>query len=47
MTPGTLAPLIARLPDTGLEAKFSMEYCVSAALSDGRVSVWRRLLMTQ
>ncbi len=37
VTPGTLAPLIARLPDTGLEAKFSMEYCIAAALTDGRI----------
>jgi len=39
VTPGTLQPLIRRLPETGLEAKFSMEYCVSAALVDGHVGL--------
>jgi len=37
VTPGTLSPLIRRLPETGLEAKFSMQYCVAAALIDGDV----------
>ncbi|MFZ0380720.1 MAG: MmgE/PrpD family protein [Solirubrobacteraceae bacterium] len=36
-TPATsLAPLIHRLPSTGLEGKFSLEYAVAAALLDGR-----------
>jgi 2-methylcitrate dehydratase PrpD len=36
-TPATsLAPLIDRLPSTGLEGKFSLEYAVAAALLDGR-----------
>lgn len=34
-----LTPLRTRLPSTGLEAKFSMEYVVSAALVDGTVSL--------
>ncbi|MDO8616171.1 MAG: MmgE/PrpD family protein [Dehalococcoidia bacterium] len=37
VTPGTLIPLLPRPPATGLEAKFSLEYCVVAALLDGRV----------
>lgn len=37
VTPGTLIPLLPRLPETGLEAKFSLEYCVAAALLDGSV----------
>lgn len=32
---GTLLPLIERPPESGLEAKFSMEYCVASALLDG------------
>ena len=36
-TPATsLAPLIHRLPSTGLEGKFSLEYAVAAVLLDGR-----------
>ena len=36
-TPATsLAPLIDRLPSTGLEGKFSLEYAIAAALLDGR-----------
>ena len=36
---GTLLPLIVRAPQTGLEGKFSLEYCVATALLDGAVSV--------
>jgi 2-methylcitrate dehydratase PrpD len=36
---GTLMPLQKSLPETGLEGKFSMEYCVSAALCDGRIGL--------
>jgi 2-methylcitrate dehydratase PrpD len=36
---GTLVPLIRRPPESALEAKFSMEYCVAAALLDGRVDL--------
>ncbi len=36
---GTLMPLRRELPRTGLEGKFSMEYCVAAALLDGRVGM--------
>ncbi len=36
---GTLMPLRTAPPSTGLEGKFSMEYCVAAALLDGRVSL--------
>ena len=32
-------PLHKRLPATGLEGKFSMEYCIAAALADGRVGL--------
>ena len=32
-------PLQTSLPATGLEAKFSMEYCIAAALADGRVGL--------
>lgn len=34
---GTLMPLIAERPRTGLQGKFSMSYCVSTALADGMV----------
>lgn len=34
---GALAPLIHDRPSTGLEGKFSMPYCVAAALTDGHV----------
>lgn len=37
--PGALAPLIARLPRTGLESKFSLEYTLSAALLDRHVGL--------
>jgi 2-methylcitrate dehydratase PrpD len=39
VSPGTLVPLITRLPRTGLEAKFSLEYCLGAAFADGRVNL--------
>jgi len=35
---GTAIPLIHHRPQTGLEGKFSMEYCLAAALLDGRVT---------
>lgn len=34
---GALAPLIHHRPTTGLQAKFSMQYAVAAALADGAV----------
>jgi 2-methylcitrate dehydratase PrpD len=37
--PNGLAPLISRPPVTGLEAKFSMEYVVSAAIVDQRINL--------
>lgn len=36
---GTLRPLIHHRPKTGLEGKFSMEYCVAAAILDGRIAL--------
>jgi 2-methylcitrate dehydratase PrpD len=36
---GTAMPLIHHRPQTGLEGKFSMEYCLAAALLDGRVNL--------
>jgi 2-methylcitrate dehydratase PrpD len=36
---GTAIPLIHHRPQTGLEAKFSMEYCLAAALLDGRINL--------
>jgi 2-methylcitrate dehydratase PrpD len=36
---GTLMPLQKQLPETGLEGKFSMEYCIAAALADGRIGL--------
>lgn len=36
---GALTPLIHQRPQTGLEAKFSMQYAVTAALLDGRVGL--------
>lgn len=36
---GTAIPLIHRRPQTGLEGKFSMEYCLAAALLDGRINL--------
>lgn len=38
-SPGALAPLIHHRPATGLDAKFSMEYAVAAALADGTLSL--------
>lgn len=38
-SPGALVPLIHHRPQTGLQAKFSMEYAVAAALADGRVTL--------
>ncbi len=37
VTRGTLMPLIRERPQTGLQGKFSLEYCLTAALLDGRV----------
>ena len=36
---GALTPLIHQRPQTGLEAKFSMQYAMTAALLDGRVGL--------
>ena len=36
---GTLLPLREELPETGLEGKFSLAYCLAAALVDGRVGL--------
>jgi len=36
---GSVSALIHHRPTTGLEAKFSMEYCVAAALLDGGLSL--------
>ena len=36
---GALLPLSRELPSTGLEGKFSLEYCLAAALLDGRVGL--------
>ncbi len=36
---GTLVPLRREPPATGLEGKFSLEYCLAAALLDGRVGM--------
>ncbi len=36
---GSTEPLIHSRPTTGLEGKFSMEYCVAAAVLDGRVGL--------
>lgn len=38
-SPGALTPLIYHRPITGLAGKFSMEYAVATALSDGHVSL--------
>jgi 2-methylcitrate dehydratase PrpD len=37
--PGAVAPLIHDRPTTGLEAKFSMQYVLAAAILDGRVGL--------
>ncbi|HYW25110.1 MAG TPA: MmgE/PrpD family protein [Terriglobales bacterium] len=39
VAPGGVAPLIHDRPATGLEAKFSMQYVLAAALLDGRVGL--------
>ena len=39
MPPGGMRVLIYPRPTTGLEGKFSMEYCVAAALCDGDVKL--------
>jgi len=39
VSPGTMMVLRKTLPESGLEGKFSMEYCVAAALSDGAVTL--------
>jgi 2-methylcitrate dehydratase PrpD len=39
VAPACLAPLRSELPTSPLEAKFSMEFCVAAALLDGAVRV--------
>jgi len=39
VSPGTMMVLRKSLPSTGLEGKFSMEYCVAAALADGAVTL--------
>ena len=39
VSPGTMMVLRKTLPATGLEGKFSMEYCVAAALADGAVAL--------
>ncbi len=39
MPRGSASPLIHSRPTTGLEGKFSMEYCIAAALLDGRVGL--------
>jgi 2-methylcitrate dehydratase PrpD len=39
MPRGSASPLIHSRPSTGLEGKFSMEYCAAAALIDGRVGL--------
>jgi len=39
VSPGTMMVLRKEPPQTGLEGKFSIEYCVAAALADGDVSL--------
>jgi 2-methylcitrate dehydratase PrpD len=39
VSPGTMMVLRKTFPTTGLEGKFSMEYCVAAALIDGAVTL--------
>lgn len=39
LEPGGFDPLIHHRPETGLEAKFSAEYVIAAALLDGRVGL--------
>ncbi len=40
MPPGGMEVLTYPRPATGLEAKFSMEYCLAAGLLDGTYSLW-------
>jgi len=39
VSPGTPMPLRTSLPTTGLEGKFSMEYCIASALLAGYISL--------
>ena len=39
VSPGTPMPLRTTLPKTGLEGKFSMEYCIASALIDGGLTL--------
>jgi 2-methylcitrate dehydratase PrpD len=39
VSPGTMMVLRKTLPESGLEGKFSLEYCIAAALHDGAVSL--------
>jgi 2-methylcitrate dehydratase PrpD len=39
VSPGTMMVLRKTLPESGLEGKFSMEYCVATALADGVVGL--------
>ncbi|HEV8573930.1 MAG TPA: MmgE/PrpD family protein [Dehalococcoidia bacterium] len=39
VSPGTPMPLRTTLPNSGLEGKFSMEYCIATALHDGHVTL--------
>jgi 2-methylcitrate dehydratase PrpD len=39
VSPGTMMVLRKTLPESGLEGKFSMEYCVATALADGAVTL--------
>jgi 2-methylcitrate dehydratase PrpD len=39
VSPGTMMVLRKEPPQTGLEGKFSMEYCVATALADGEVTL--------
>lgn len=40
MPPGGMEVLTFPAPKTGLEGKFSMEYCAAAGAVDGRYSIW-------
>jgi 2-methylcitrate dehydratase PrpD len=39
VSPGTMMVLRKTLPESGLEGKFSLEYCVATALVDGSVTL--------
>jgi 2-methylcitrate dehydratase PrpD len=39
VSPGTMMVLRKTLPESGLEGKFSLEYCIAAALHDGAVTL--------